>query len=410
MRVGRAIITTVCAVSAVIAVGTTKDAHAAGTFSVCESICQFTQIQPALNAASNGDTISVGVGTYVGHLTIDKSITMVGVRSDLTVITKGNPVVTISKGAAVIMRNLTIADGAGGMLNQGTVYMQGVTVRDNTGGLAFGGLRAEPGSVTTMQSVTVSTNAGLAGGGMSVSVGAIVTGTDVALDANKASLGGGIDNQGTVSLTRGTILRNIAGTIGGGIFNRGKLTLTDSRVAGNQACPTPEVCGGASPTNAGGGIYNVSPADGVPAPYGTVSLTNTLVVNNLPNNCTGCAVAGPGPGSPLSTVQAFPIVSGGAGGRSAEFDVSFSSTRPGQGYVLFGPGSGCRGLVGIATQDLGAGTTQHLISVTGDEMNLMAGAVLPGATYSYEVETVTQSGVEIDNNGGKCYTVTIPSD
>lgn len=94
---------------------------------------------------------------------------------------------------------------------------------------------------------------------------------------------------------------------------------------------------------------------------------------------------------------------------SAFFVVAFRSRTPGQGYVLFGPGPGCAGLVELATRDTGAGTNQHVVTVAGDEMKPMSGAVLPGVTYSYAVETVTKAGVELDNNGGTCYTVTIPS-
>jgi hypothetical protein len=79
--------------------------------------------------------------------------------------------------------------------------------------------------------------------------------------------------------------------------------------------------------------------------------------------------------------------------------------------VLFGSGPGCLGLVQTATQDLGAGTTQHTVVVTGNDLPGTVGniGITPGATYYYEVETVSASGTEIDNNGGKCYTVTVPS-
>jgi hypothetical protein len=31
-----------------------------------------------------------------------------------------------------------------------------------------------------------------------------------------------------------------------------------------------------------------------------------------------------------------------------------------------------------------------------------------GVTYWYEMVTTTASGTEVDNNGGKCYSVTMP--
>src|SRR5207302_1129964 len=66
-----------------------------------------------------------------------------------------------------------------------------------------------------------------------------------------------------------------------------------------------------------------------------------------------------------------PIVTAHPGtmGTSASFVVSFSSTKPGQGTVLFGPGESCSsGLVEVATQDVGAGTTSHTIQVTGNDL------------------------------------------
>ncbi|HEY8685565.1 MAG TPA: plastocyanin/azurin family copper-binding protein [Chloroflexota bacterium] len=107
-----------------------------------------------------------------------------------------------------------------------------------------------------------------------------------------------------------------------------------------------------------------------------------------------------------------PIVTAhGSSGSSASFVVSFTSTAPGQGSVLFGPGTSCSGLVEVATQDLGAGTTAHTIQVKGNEMPGTVGdnGIQAGTTYSFEVVTSSSTGVQTDNNGGKCYTVTIPS-
>jgi hypothetical protein len=78
--------------------------------------------------------------------------------------------------------------------------------------------------------------------------------------------------------------------------------------------------------------------------------------------------------------------------------------------VLFGPGPGCSGLVMTATGDQGAGTTHHVFVVSGNDLAGTVGdiGITPGATYSYETVTMTGSGMEIDNNGGGCFSVTIP--
>jgi predicted lipoprotein with Yx(FWY)xxD motif len=110
------------------------------------------------------------------------------------------------------------------------------------------------------------------------------------------------------------------------------------------------------------------------------------------------------------SVVAFPQVVTSSYGTSASFTVAFSSTTPGQGAVLFGPGPGCRGLVEIGTQDAGGGPTDHIVGVTGNDLAGTIGniGIQPGATYSFEVITATSSGLQTDDNKGSCYTITIP--
>lgn len=105
------------------------------------------------------------------------------------------------------------------------------------------------------------------------------------------------------------------------------------------------------------------------------------------------------------------VVAPGSSSASASFTVQFPSTRAGRAEVLFGSGPGCTGLVQVATQDQGAGSTFHTVTVTGNDLPGSIGnvGIVPGATYWYELVTMTASGTEIDNNGGKCYSVTIPS-
>jgi phospholipase C len=92
------------------------------------------------------------------------------------------------------------------------------------------------------------------------------------------------------------------------------------------------------------------------------------------------------------------------------FEVSFTSSRPGQGMVYFGSGPGCLGLVEVATRDAGSGTTNHRVLVTGNDLPGTVGdnGIVPGTTYWYEVVTATSSGQEVDDNHGTCYAVTIP--
>lgn len=50
----------------------------AATITVCPSGCDYTSIQAAVNAASSGDTISIGAGTYDEQVIVNKGLTLVG--------------------------------------------------------------------------------------------------------------------------------------------------------------------------------------------------------------------------------------------------------------------------------------------------------------------------------------------
>jgi hypothetical protein len=65
----------------------------------------------------------------------------------------------------------------------------------------------------------------------------------------------------------------------------------------------------------------------------------------------------------------------------------------------------------VATQDYSAGTVQHSIVVTGNDLPGTVGdnGITPGATYWFEAVALTSSGMEVDNNDGNCYSVTIPT-
>jgi hypothetical protein len=201
---------------------------------------------------------------------------------------------------------------------------------------------------------------------------------------------------------------------GGAVFNGSLLTLRDTTVTGNSGTATAP--GGAAQ---GGGIWN---GDVVGFPP-QLSLIDSEVASNMFTASPGITVQGE------NLYSAFPVAlvnsamvqhrasdsqaivrSAGGPGSSASFLVPFTSASPGQGEVLFGSGPGCLGLVETATQDQGAGTTSHTVTVTGNDLPGTVGdnGIVPGATYWYETVTVIKSGTEVDNNGGRCYSVTIP--
>jgi len=92
------------------------------------------------------------------------------------------------------------------------------------------------------------------------------------------------------------------------------------------------------------------------------------------------------------------------------FEVDSRSSLPGQSQVLFGTSPNCSGLNSVATRDQGGGTEHHIF-VTGNDLPGTVGdvGIIPGATYWYETVTTHPDGTrEIDNNGGRCYSATVP--
>jgi hypothetical protein len=191
-----------------------------------------------------------------GDLDVVHSITIQGAGALRTTINGGavDRVFEIPAGMTVTISGLTIQGGdssknttplakvGGGIVIDGTLTLNDVEVRGNTG-IQGGGIYVRTGGSLTMNRVTLAQNTSTTlaagdGAGLYIQTGGTVTGTNV------------------------TVSGNTAATDGGGILiNGGTLTLTNSTISGNTAAAT----------FTGGGFRNLA---------GTVTLKNTIVANN----------------------------------------------------------------------------------------------------------------------------------
>jgi pectin methylesterase-like acyl-CoA thioesterase len=111
-----ALTTILVAAAAAAAAAATPVARAAGTLCVGSKPGCFSTIQAAVNAARDGDTITVASGTFVGGVTIDVSVNLIGAGSSRTIIQGGGPVLTIGQEQAdtaptVSISRVTITGG-----------------------------------------------------------------------------------------------------------------------------------------------------------------------------------------------------------------------------------------------------------------------------------------------------------
>jgi len=170
----------------------------------------------------------------------------------------------------------TVWGKGGGILNEGNLIIKHSTVSDNQADDTEGGGICNFGRlVIKNNSISNNTGAGPGGGGGiyntdTLSIQNSIIAGNTAGDGN----GGGISNDGgTITLKRTAVVgndapnTNVGWGLGGGIYNTDTLTANKSIISGNTAA------------NDGGGIYN----DG-----GTVTLMETTVADNNPNDCVGC--------------------------------------------------------------------------------------------------------------------------
>jgi parallel beta-helix repeat protein len=281
-------------------------------------------LQPAIDSATTGETLLVR-GTCTGPFTISSSLVLDGIGQAVLDGNAAGRTVTVGSGALVRLDHLMIANGTGGISNQGTLTVLDSTVAGNTasngpgGGinnavnatlvvtvstvrdnysLGAGGGINNNGLLTVRDSRLFGNSADNCGGIDSVGVGVAATVGQTSVNGNTARVadGGGIcdgqgsmlalsdssvygntsgfgaglyANDGTASVIGSTVEGNTASGQGGGIFivNGATMTLDRSAVEGNTAEGGP---------GSGGGIYKAS---------GAVTLDRSWARTNKPDNC-----------------------------------------------------------------------------------------------------------------------------
>ena len=201
----------------------------------------YPTLAAALGAATDGDTIHVGAGTFVGGVTILKSVHLVGVSAAASRISGGGPVVTIGSTTAmptVSIDNLTITGGVTTTDPRAPICGPDNSCADGypSATALGGGIEAFPGTTVML------TRSAVTGNQARPALTVPSAKAECASGPCPASFGdaAGIDNWGAMTLVDSTISDNHAAGVqsnGGGIVveGGGSLSLQRSRVTGNSA-------------------------------------------------------------------------------------------------------------------------------------------------------------------------------
>jgi hypothetical protein len=207
------------------------------TLEVC-SLCTYTLIQDAINAASPGDTLDLTDEFYTETIVITQSLTIKGYGPNLTTIQADGD------GTSGAGRVVDVEPGL-------DVNIEGVTIRFGNGDdYGYGGGIRNQGNLTITNSVIISNTSTIYGGGI-FNQGHLNI-TNGIISSNTSAYGGGIHNQGQLTITNSVISSNTANSHGGGIYNIGNifgnyviLNIFKSSIIGNEA-------------SYGGGLSNVA--------------------------------------------------------------------------------------------------------------------------------------------------------
>ena len=273
----------------------------ADTWTICQSGCDFSSIQTAVNNMNvvDGDILSFTTAreTYAPFSLSNKALTFQGNDTEINadglsavIVINGNK--NVSFDDFRILNGNSGSDGGGIQLNGGNLTLTNVMFNNNDAADQGGALYiGNSNSIVTLDGVTIS-------GGTAVSGGAIynngtLNASNLTFTDNNATNGGGLYNNGTTTLDdQSAAQRNNATESGGGFFNAAgaMLTLHNSDIANNDAANGAGIANEGTlettnvnigslnvATQAGGGLYNT----------GLATLLNSTVVQNQADTGAG---------------------------------------------------------------------------------------------------------------------------
>jgi predicted outer membrane repeat protein len=282
----------------------------ATTHTVCPSGCDFTTIAAALQAASDGDAISVEAGTYAGGFTVEKNVDLRGAGRDKTTIqgTSEASVIRVGTRANVAIEGVTITGGGGsrtrandlgggGILNEGGLTLSDSVVRANiVANGEGGGIYSHASKTLKILNSDIEGNRATDGGGVYVRNGDVVL-EDTTVASNRSTRnGGGINHQGgeTLRLERSTVSGNRADMFGGGIASSSEVVLIDSQVVENRAVNVGGIAGGRERLKIVDstirGNFSAGSGGGIRVGAGGVELAGSVVEQNRSTGANGAGI------------------------------------------------------------------------------------------------------------------------
>ncbi|MEC8193552.1 MAG: MopE-related protein [Myxococcota bacterium] len=219
---------------------TLSAAHAATLTVNSDGTGDHTSVQAAVDAASSGDTINIGPGTFNGAISVSaKTLYIQGSGIGATVLDgDGAATVLTIQGAGLNLTQLTVQGGTQGVnLSSVVGSLDTVEIRSNSGAATGGGIAIRSDSNVNLLTVYIEGNAATDGGGLHLDASSRAAITDGWIVDNASSgLGGGIYAEGNLTLTTTTIRENEAGVHGGGAFVTGiSPDITETDFWGNVA-------------------------------------------------------------------------------------------------------------------------------------------------------------------------------